>query len=95
MSDLISRAGLFNALAGAQDKGEIFAIVQTIPEVPALNWLADEIHQNAVKHGWWEGERNEGESLPCAMRNSQRLWRSLEKKNLWSTKRTASQRDGR
>lgn len=62
MSDLISRAGLFNALANAQDKGEIFTIIQTIPGAPALNWLADDIHQNAVAHGWWDGgERNFGE----------------------------------
>lgn len=28
-----------------------------------LNELAKEIHQIAVEHGWWENERNFGESL--------------------------------
>lgn len=35
MSDLISKGALFNALAQAQDKGEIFAIIQDMPAVDA------------------------------------------------------------
>lgn len=35
MEDLISKGALFNALAQAQDKGEIFAIIQDMPTVDA------------------------------------------------------------
>lgn len=26
-------------------------------------YMAMDIHQNAVNHGWWEGERNDGEII--------------------------------
>lgn len=43
MGDLISRAKLFNDLAHAQDKAEIFAIIQGEPTVDAAE----------VVHGEW------------------------------------------
>ena len=36
MSDLIHKGELFNALANAHDKGEIFAIIQNAPTVDAV-----------------------------------------------------------
>lgn len=36
MSDLIHKGKLFNALANAHDKGEIFAIIQNAPTVDAV-----------------------------------------------------------
>lgn len=36
MGDLISKAALFNALCNAQDKGEIFAIINAAPTVDAV-----------------------------------------------------------
>ena len=44
MEDLISKGALFNALAQAQDKGEIFAIIQDMPTVDA----------EPVRHGHWK-----------------------------------------
>lgn len=39
MSDLISRAALFNALANCQDKAEIFAAIQAAPVVEVPSWI--------------------------------------------------------
>lgn len=43
MSDLISKGELFNALASAHDKSEIFAIINNAPTVDA----------KPVRHGHW------------------------------------------
>lgn len=45
MGDLISKAALFNALANAQDKAEIFSIINAAPTVDA----------EPVRHGHWIG----------------------------------------
>lgn len=29
----------------------------------AFNGIAADVHQNAVEHGWWEGDRNDGECI--------------------------------
>lgn len=31
--------------------------------VGAINNFAREVHENAVAHGWWEDERNDGEAI--------------------------------
>ena len=31
--------------------------------VEAFNEVAHEVHRNAVEHGWWEKERNDGEMI--------------------------------
>ncbi len=31
--------------------------------VKEFNKLSNEINKNAINHGWWEGERNEGELI--------------------------------
>lgn len=43
MSDLISRAALFNALANANDKGEIFAVIQSMPDATMCGYNLDEL----------------------------------------------------
>lgn len=63
MSDLISKGELFNALASAQDKGEIFSIIQDMPVREPLNDLAEEIHRNSEAHGWWDEDLNFGEII--------------------------------
>lgn len=39
MSDLISRAELFNRLATVKDMGEAFAVIQGMPTVNAERWI--------------------------------------------------------
>lgn len=43
MSDLISKAALFNSIANCHDKAEIFAMIQSAPTVDAV----------PVVHGRW------------------------------------------
>lgn len=31
--------------------------------IKEINELAEDIHKNAVEHGWWEGVRNDGEII--------------------------------
>lgn len=31
--------------------------------ITVINQLSGTIHANAVAHGWWEGERNDGEAI--------------------------------
>lgn len=41
-----------------------------------LNKFAQAVHENAVKHGWWDEERTFGEIIACATASCPRPWRS-------------------
>lgn len=43
MSDLISKAALFNSIANCREKAEIFAAIQNAPTVDA----------EPIRHGYW------------------------------------------
>lgn len=55
MSDLISKAALFNALCNAQDKGEIFQIINAAPTVDAEpvrhgHWIVNPLHYGGFRY---------------------------------------------
>lgn len=69
-NDLISKAELFNKLAvikappeANEYKGEVYSVIQAMKTDGSINRIALEIHENAIKHGWWDTERTFGEII--------------------------------